>query len=73
MKVVLTGIGIGLLGALGVGQVLSRMVYGIAVRDPATFAGGVVALTIISLRASFRRGALQSASGISLLISAKPV
>jgi hypothetical protein len=53
MKVVLTGIGIGTLGALGVGQALSRMVYGIPVRDPATFAGVVVALTIIAFTACF--------------------
>ena len=53
MKVGLTGIGMGLLGALAVGQALSSMVYGIAVRDPATFAGVAVALTIIALAACF--------------------
>src|SRR5260370_14962595 len=51
MKVVL--IGIGLIGALGVGRALSSMVYGIPVPDPATFAGVVVALTIIAFTACF--------------------
>jgi putative ABC transport system permease protein len=53
MKVGLIGIGIGLLGALAVGRALSSIVYGVPVRDPATFAGVAVALTIIALAACF--------------------
>jgi len=51
MKVGLIGIGIGLLGALAVGRALSSIVYGLPVRDPATFAGVALALTVIALAA----------------------
>jgi putative ABC transport system permease protein len=53
MKVGLIGIGIGLLGALAVGRALSSIVYGVPVRDPATFAGVALALTVIALAACF--------------------
>jgi putative ABC transport system permease protein len=43
MKVVLTGIGIGLLGGLALGRVVASLVFGVAVRDPVTF-GAVAAL-----------------------------
>ena len=43
----------GLLGALAVGRALSSIVYGVPVRDPATFAGVAVMLTIIALAACF--------------------
>jgi len=53
MKVGLIGIGIGLLCALAGGRALSSIVYGVPVRDPATFAGVAVVLTIIALAACF--------------------
>jgi putative ABC transport system permease protein len=53
MKVGLIGICAGLLGALAVGRALSSIVYGVPVRDPATFAGVAAALTIVALAACF--------------------
>ena len=51
MKVGLVGIAIGLVGALALGRALANLVYGVPVRDPATFALVVVALAAISLAA----------------------
>jgi putative ABC transport system permease protein len=51
MTVGLMGIGVGLLGALALGQALSSLVYGVAVRDPATFAGVAVTLAVVALAA----------------------
>ena len=53
MKVALIGICAGLLSALAVGRVLSSIVYGVPVRDPATFGGVAAALTLIALAACF--------------------
>src|SRR5207249_3296815 len=51
MTVVMIGIGIGLLGGLALGRALSSLVYGVPVRDPATFAGVAALLTIVALAA----------------------
>jgi putative ABC transport system permease protein len=51
MKVGLVGIAIGLVGALALGRALASIVYGVPVRDPATFALVAVALAAISLAA----------------------
>jgi len=51
MKVGLLGIAIGLVGALALGRALASLVYGVPVRDPATFALVAVALAAISLAA----------------------
>jgi putative ABC transport system permease protein len=51
MTVGLIGIGIGLLGGLALGRAVASLVYGVAVRDPATFAGVAVALTAVALAA----------------------
>jgi putative ABC transport system permease protein len=53
MKVALIGVGLGLLGALAAGRALSSIVYGVPVRDPATFAGVAVALAMVALAACF--------------------
>jgi putative ABC transport system permease protein len=52
MKIGLMGIGGGLLGALAVGRIMSSLVYGVPVRDPAIFAAVMVVLTIVALAAS---------------------
>lgn len=44
MKVVLVGIGIGLAGGLALGRTVSSLVFGVPVRDPATF--GLVSLVL---------------------------
>jgi hypothetical protein len=51
----MTGIGllIGLVGALGVGQALRSMLYGVGPRDPFTFAGVGVLLAAVALAASW--------------------
>ena len=51
MTVALTGIGLGLAGALAFSRVLSSLVFGIEVRDPATFAGVVITLALAALAA----------------------
>ena len=51
MKVVLFGIGIGLLGGLALGRLVSSLVFGVTVRDPATFATVAVILAAVGLAA----------------------
>ena len=51
IKLVMIGIGIGLLGGLAIGRALSSLVYGIPVRDPLTFAGVALQLTMVALAA----------------------
>ncbi len=51
LRVALAGIGAGLLGGLALGQVVSGLVYGVAVRDPATFAAVALALAGVAVAA----------------------
>jgi len=51
MKVALIGIGTGLLGGLALGRTMSSLVFGVPVRDPATFIGVAVALASVALAA----------------------
>jgi putative ABC transport system permease protein len=51
MRVVLIGIGIGLLGGLALGRTVSSLVFGIPVRDPITFTGVAVTLAGVALAA----------------------
>ncbi len=51
MKVVLIGVGIGLLGGLALGRAVSSLVFGVPVRDPATFSLVAVVLTAVALAA----------------------
>lgn len=51
MLVGLTGIGIGLIGGVAMGRSVSSLVYGVQVRDPVTFAGVAVTLSIVVLAA----------------------
>ncbi len=51
MLVAAAGIGAGLVGALAVSRVLASLLYGVAERDPATFAGVAVALAVTALAA----------------------
>jgi putative ABC transport system permease protein len=53
MRVGLAGIAIGLVAALAAGRALSSIVYGVAVRDPATFVSVAIVLTVIALAACF--------------------
>jgi ABC-type antimicrobial peptide transport system permease subunit len=49
--VVLIGVGIGLIGGLALGRTVSSLVFGVPVRDPATFVLVAVVLTGIALAA----------------------
>jgi len=51
MKVVLVGIGIGLLGGLGLGRAVSSLVFGVPIRDPLTFAIVAAILAVVGLAA----------------------
>ena len=51
MKVALIGIGTGLTGGLALGRAMSSLVFGVPVRDPATFTGVAVVLASVSLAA----------------------
>jgi len=53
LKVGLTGIALGLVGALMAGRALSSIVYGLSVRDPETFATVTIALILITVAACF--------------------
>jgi putative ABC transport system permease protein len=51
MTVALIGIGSGLLGGLALGRAVSSLVFGVPVRDPATFLGVAVALAGVAFAA----------------------
>jgi putative ABC transport system permease protein len=51
MKVVLVGVVAGLVGGLALGRAVSSLVFGVTVRDPATFIVVAVALTCVALAA----------------------
>jgi putative ABC transport system permease protein len=51
MKVVLIGVGIGLAGGLALGRAVSSLMFGVQVRDPATFSVVAVVLTAVALAA----------------------
>ncbi|MBZ5554916.1 MAG: ABC transporter permease [Acidobacteriia bacterium] len=51
MTLVLIGIGIGLAGGLALGRAVSSLVFGVTVRDPATFAVVTVVLATVALAA----------------------
>jgi putative ABC transport system permease protein len=53
MKVGLIGIAVGLVGALAAARALASIVYGVPVRDPATFIAVAIALSIVALAACF--------------------
>jgi putative ABC transport system permease protein len=51
MAVGLAGIAIGLAGALALSRALASLVFGVPVRDPATFGVVAAALTMVALAA----------------------
>jgi len=52
MKPTLAGIGIGLIAALGLGRIVSSLIYGVSSRDLLTFAAVTVLLIVVSFAAS---------------------
>ena len=53
MKMALGGVALGLVAALGLTRLLSRMLYGVSSTDPATFAVITLLLTTVALLACF--------------------
>jgi predicted permease len=53
MSLVLTGVLIGLAGALFVGRLLSRMLYGVSASDPISLAGAALMLSAVALVACY--------------------
>jgi ABC-type antimicrobial peptide transport system permease subunit len=53
MSLVVTGVLIGFVAALGVGQLLSRMLFGIGASDPLSVAGAALILSGVALLACY--------------------
>ena len=51
MAVVAIGIAIGLAGGVALGTTISSLVFGVTVRDPATYAGVAIVLAVVALAA----------------------
>jgi ABC-type antimicrobial peptide transport system permease subunit len=49
MRLALIAIACGLLGGLAIGKALSSLIFGVAVRDPLTFSGVALTMTIIAI------------------------
>jgi ABC-type antimicrobial peptide transport system permease subunit len=53
MRLVVLGVGLGLVGALALTRVMSGLLYGVAATDPATFAANALLLAAVSLVACY--------------------
>jgi ABC-type antimicrobial peptide transport system permease subunit len=53
MKMVLGGVGLGLVAAFGLTRLLSQMVFGVSTTDPLTFVALTAGLVCVALLASF--------------------
>jgi putative ABC transport system permease protein len=51
IRVIITGIGVGLIGAIAAGKAMSSLIYGVSARDPATFTIAAVLLLMVALAA----------------------
>jgi predicted permease len=53
MNITLVGVGIGILAALGLTRLITKMIYGVGAMDPITFAGVAILLTGVALLACY--------------------
>ena len=53
MRITLVGVGTGLLAALGLTRLITKMIYGVGAMDPITFAGVAILLTLVALFACY--------------------